>query len=341
MIEIDGAMGEGGGQVLRSALSLSILTGQSFHLVNIRANRSRPGLQPQHLKAVEAAAAVCGGQVRGAAVNSQQIFFAPGEVHTGRYRFDIGTAGAATLVLQTIFLPLARGKDSSNITITGGTHVPFSPCYDYLERQWLPVIQSLGFWARLAMPQAGFYPRGGGEIQAQLRPVENIAPLQAMERGKLLRIRGISSVANLEEGIARRQKLQALRRLEPICLDSKIEMTQMSSPGKGTLLLIQAQFEHAQSCHFALGALGKRAEQVADEAVAGLEEFLRSDGAVDEHLADQLLLPLAFADGESRYRTSRITRHLLTNAEVIRLFMPTRIIMEGSEGEPGTVIILP
>jgi RNA 3'-terminal phosphate cyclase (ATP) len=341
MLHIDGSTGEGGGQVLRSSLALAILTGQSVHLTGIRAGRAKPGLQPQHLESVRAAAQICGGQVHGAALNSQQLLFEPGEVHAGRYRFDINTAGATTLVLQTIFLPLAKGQDSSNITITGGTHVPHSPCYHYLERQWLPVLQSSGFWARLSMERAGFYPQGGGELQALIRPVETILPLQRMERGKLLRIRGISAVANLEDSISRRQKLEALRRLEPICADSKIETVRMASPGKGTLLLVQAEFEHSTCCYFNLGAIGKRAEQVAGEAVDALEAFLASDGAVDEHLADQLLLPLAFANGPSQFRTSRVTLHLLTNAEILQAFLPIRIQIDGAEGQPGTVTISP
>jgi len=341
MLHIDGSTGEGGGQVLRSSLALAILTGQAVQLTHIRASRAKPGLQPQHLESVNAAAAICGGQVSGAELHSQQLLFEPGEVHAGRYRFDIGTAGATSLVLQTIFLPLARAGTSSNITIIGGTHVPHSPCYHYLERQWLPVLQSCGFWARLSIEQAGFYPRGGGEIQAHIRPVETIQPLECMERGKLVRIRGISAVANLEDGIARRQKLQALRRLEPVCADSKIETIRLPSRGKGTMLLVQAEFERSSGCYFGLGALGKRAEQVADEAVDSLFEFLASDGAVDEHLADQILLPLAFAKGPSQFRTSRVTRHLLTNAEILQAFLPARVQIDGTEGQPGTVRILP
>ena len=341
MLHIDGSMGEGGGQVLRSSLALSILTGRPVHITNMRSRRPKPGLQPQHLKAVQAAAEICGGQLRGAALHSQQLFFEPGEVHPGRYRFDIGTAGQSGLVLQTIFLPLARAKDSSNVTITGGTHVPMSPCYHYLERLWLPALHECGFWARTNMEQAGFYPIGGGVITAQIRRVEEIRPYERMERGALIRIRGISAVANLDEGIARRQKLQALRRLEPLCPDSKIEIVQLPSPGKGTMLLLQAEFEHTTCCHFSLGAIGKRAEQVADDAVDELEAFLATNGAVDEHLADQLLLPLAFASGPSRFRTSRVTLHLLTNAEVIHTFLPARITIEGQEGQPGTVTIEP
>ena len=334
LLHLDGAMGEGGGQVLRSALALSILTHRPIHLTNLRARRSKPGLQPQHLKAVEAAATICGGQVRGAALHSQQLFFEPGKIHGGRYRFDIGTAGAAPLVLQTIYLPLAFASSTSSVTITGGTHVPFSPCYHYLERAWLPVLEAAGFWLRIGLEQAGFYPRGGGEIQVQIRPVKTIEPLRCQERGSLVRIRGISAVANLDEDIARRQKHQALRRLEPRCRDSKIEIVHLPSPGKGTMLMVQAEFEHsggqrASGYYFGLGAIGKRAEQVADEAVDALENFIAGDGTLDEYLADQLLLPLAFADGPSAYRTARLTLHLLTNAKELQAILTARVQYDG------------
>jgi RNA 3'-terminal phosphate cyclase (ATP) len=341
MLTIDGSMGEGGGQVLRTSLALSILTRQPIQLANIRAGREKPGLQPQHLQAVQAAAAICDAQVEGAALRSRALTFTPGEIRGARYQFNIGTAGSTSLVLQTIFLPLARAGGSSQVTITGGTHVPHSPCYDYLERQWLPVMQALGFRARLSMLHAGFYPQGGGQIIAQIRPAGEIQPMQRIERGQLVRIRGLSAVANLDSDIARRQKLQALRRLEPICRDSKIETSELDSPGKGTVLLVHADCEHASATYFALGALGKRAEHVADEAVEDLLAFLETGAAVDQYLADQLVLPLAFASGPSRYRTSNVTRHLLTQAALVPMFLPVEVRVEGEEDRPGTVDILP
>lgn len=346
MLQIDGSMGEGGGQVLRSALALSILSSQPVHLTNVRAKRDKPGLQPQHLKSVEAAAAICGGQVQGAMLNSQELIFEPGEVHSGRYRFDIGTAGSTSLVLQTVFLPLSRGKDSSTLTITGGTHVPFSPSYHYLERQWLPTLQTLGFWARISLEQAGFYPKGGGEIRAQIRPVKEIQPFNTITRGRLRRIRGITAAANLDADIAKRQKLQALRRLEPVCRDSKIETIDLPSISKGTMLLLQAEFELPDGqthtcCYFGLGAIGKRAERVADEAVDALVRFLATDGVVDEFLADQLILPLSFASGTSQLRTACVTRHLLTQVELVQMFIPVKITVDGEENQPGTVTIQP
>lgn len=345
-LDINGSIGEGGGQVLRSSLALSILTGIPIHLTSIRSGRAKPGLQPQHLKAVEAAAAISSGQVQGAAVNSREIFFTPGGIHGGRYHFDIGTAGSSSLVLHTIYLPLALAAPSgasnpSRITITGGTHVPFSPCFHYLEQMWLPTLQTCGLWIRAEMDRAGFYPQGGGIVQVHIRPQAALQPLLRLERGGLLRIRGITAVANLDEAVAKRQKHQALRRLEPICQDTKIETVILPSIGKGTMLLLQAEFEQAACCYFGLGALGKRAETVADEAVDALQRFLSSGAAVDEYLADQILLPLTFAAGESRFQTARVTLHLITNAAIINTFFPGSVQILGEEGLPGEVLVQP
>jgi len=341
MLLIDGSQGEGGGQVLRSALTLSILTRQPFEIHSIRAGRSKPGLQPQHLKAVEAAAAVSQARVSGAALNSSRLVFDPGEIRSGRYRFDIPTAGAATLVLQTIALPLAFGSAPSTVVLTGGTHVPWSPCYHYLERQWLSLLKPMGFQVRLALVQAGFYPQGMGRIDARIRPLQSLEPIDLAQRGRLLQIRGLSGVANLDMDIARRQKHQALRRLEPVCQDTKIESIQMSSLVKGTFILLKAIFEHSQASFSALGAPGKRAEIVADEAVNELLAFLATGGALDPYMADQILLPAAFAGGVSNFTTSRISQHLLTNAAVLRLFLPVNIEILGEVGRPGSVCIAP
>ena len=340
MIEIDGSLGEGGGQILRSSLTLSILTRQPVHLFNIRIRRPKPGLASQHLHAVEAAVSISGGTVDGNSLGATQLTFIPNGVLPGHYRFAIGTAGSTSLVLQTIFLPLALSQTKSSITIKGGTHVPWSPSFPFLAYHWLPVLQEIGFKARVGLDQAGFYPQGQGQIQAEILPSGVLSPLHRVERGPLVRIRGISAVANLDLNIARRQKLQALRQLEPICRDTKIETLELPASTKGTVLYLHAQFENSQAAFSALGALEKRAEAVADEAVGQLLEFLHSDGAMDPFLADQLLLPLVFTPGLSEIRTSKVTQHLLTNAAIIRSFLPAEITIEGELGQPATVRIL-
>ena len=342
-IEVDGAVGEGGGQVLRSALSLSLLTGQPFRLSRIRANRDRPGLRPQHLAAVRAAARIAGAEVRGDRVGSEEIELALGTVRPGDYFFDIGTAGATSLVLQTLLLPLALAPGTSNITIRGGTHVPWSPCFHYLDWQWRPFLARIGVPFDLTMTMAGFYPRGGGELRAQIPGCSRPIPKRLIERGPLRAVRGLSVVANLPREIAERQRRQALRRLRNLLPDvePQVDVKELPAASRGTVLLLLADCAPGRACCFALGARGKRAERVADEAVGALAAFLRSDGAFDPRLADQLLLPLALANGPSELPTSEVTAHLLTNAEVIRLFLPVEVGVDGPLGGPATVRVQP
>ncbi len=342
MIEIDGAKGEGGGQILRSALTLSLMTDRHFRILNIRARRSKPGLRPQHLTSVNAAASVGQAQVEGARLGSQEIEFRPSSIHPGSYCFEIPTAGSTSLVLQTVFLPLSSADSPSEIEITGGTHVPWSPCFHYLEANWLPAMELQGFRADLVLEIAGFYPQGGGRIRALIQPLKKrIAPLSRNQRGGLLRVLGLSISSNLPESIAQRQKNRAVERLADLGCPVEIEVRTLPSPGKGTFLLLQAEFESGQACYFGLGARGKSAERVADEAIDALHAFLGGGGVVDEYLADQLLLPLAFADGDSEFRTSKITQHLLTNAEVIRAFGAAEIDFRGELDQPGVVEIRP
>jgi RNA 3'-terminal phosphate cyclase (ATP) len=334
MIEIDGSLGEGGGQVLRSSLTLAAITGQAFCITRIRARRREPGLKAQHLKAVEAAAAICGARVEGAELGSQRIVFEPGRTAPGVFSFDIGTAGSTSLVLQTILLPLGLAPAASLIHLRGGTHVRWSPCFDYLEIQWLPFVRRIGFDADLEMVRAGFYPPGGGLVRASIRPVGPLSPLRVTERGRLTRVRGISAVGKLDLRIGQRQADQAARRLagrSPF----DCEVVRMPSRSPGTMLLLLAEFERSQACFVALGERGKPAERVADEAVDELLAFLQTDGAVDPHLADQLVLPLALAPGVSELSTSRVTGHLTTNAEIVRRFLPARIDVRGEPGAPG------
>ncbi|MBC8496972.1 MAG: RNA 3'-terminal phosphate cyclase [Chloroflexi bacterium] len=341
MIEIDGSKGEGGGQVLRSALTLSVMTGQAMRIFNIRARRKKPGLRAQHLKAVQAAAAISSASVEGARMGSTGLVFQPNELTAGKFHFDIGTAGSTSLVLQTIFLPLTQAERASTVTITGGTHVSWSPCFHYLDLLWLPYLRQMGIEAELIMDQAGFYPQGGGRIRANIQPSKSLKALTLTERGNLRQIRGISATANLPGDIAKRQRQRVVSRLGSKYPLNDIRIVQFPARFKGTLMLLLAEFEHSRCCYFALGAPGKRAEVVADEVTDAVEEFMARDGAIDQYLADQLLLPLAFADGQSTLRTSKVTQHLLTNAEVIRAFLPVEIKIDGQPGEPGMIEVLP
>lgn len=343
MLLLDGSMGEGGGQVLRSALSLSLLTGKAFTMSHIRARRSKPGLRPQHLAAVQAAAQICGARVEGDRQGSEHIVFSPGPVRAGDYHFDIGTAGATALVLQTLLVPLALAHGPSRLTISGGTHVPLSPCYHYLAWHWVPLLARLGIHVELSLKLAGFLPQGGGEIEAKIPGNAHVKEMNLSRRGNLLRVRGLSAIANLPWHIAERQRDQAMRRLHEILpvLEVEIATEAFTSHSTGTVLLLLAEFEQGQACFFALGARGKPAERVADEAVHALASFLHSDGAVDPWLADQLLVPLAVAHGPSVLRTSEVTSHLLTNAEVIGSFLPVSIVVDGAMGAAADIHIRP
>lgn len=345
MLVIDGSLGEGGGQVLRTSLALSVICRQPIRITHIRSTRPKPGLQAQHLKALDAAAAISKAEVTGAASHSNEISFRPKDIRSGRYRFEIGTAGSTSLVLQTILIPLSLASSASTVSIGGGTHVAWSPTFDYLETQWLPWMQNAGFDSALALDKAGFYPQGGGRITASIRPLQSIAPLDLSQRGQLLRIRGMSSVANLPVSIAERQKRQAVLRCLKIAWpgqpDINIKLQKLNSPSKGTSLFLAAEFEGGRACFTSLGELGKPAERVADQAVDELNHFLQSGAAMDPYLADQLLLPLSLAKGSSTLYTASITQHLITNAQIIQMFLPTRININGELNQPGWVTIKP
>jgi RNA 3'-terminal phosphate cyclase (ATP) len=341
MLNIDGAIGEGGGQVLRTCLSLSLVTGQHFTISNIRARRKKPGLRPQHLNAVQIAARIGNAIVEGADISSTKLNFAPQTILPGNYKVDIGTAGSTSLVLQTIFLPLSFANRSSSITISGGTHSPLAPSFDFLQRHWAYFLNKLGFQISLDIEQAGFYPQGGGRIHAKIRPADAIRALNISRRGEMKQIRGFSAVANLNRKIAERQREQVIRRLGSQYPLNDIRIGQLPSKYKGTTIYLICEFEHTQCCYFSLGALGKPAELVADEVCEKIEYFLLSGATIDEYLADQLLLPLAFADTGSEFSTARITSHLLTNAEILRIFLPVEISILGKKDEPGTITITP
>jgi RNA 3'-terminal phosphate cyclase (ATP) len=339
MIEIDGSRGEGGGQMLRSALALSAITGTPMRITNIRARRAKPGLMAQHLSAVQATAAVCGARVDGARQRSQTLVFEPQGIRAGAFHFDIGTAGSTALVLQTVLLPLSYAAAPSVVTVTGGTHVPWSPCFDYLQLHWARYLREIGVALELALERAGFYPRGGGQVRAAVHPADGLQALRITERGALRRIRGVSGVANLDDRIAERQRRQALRRLAGRCTKVDIDIARLPARGQGTVVVLLAELERSQCCYTSLGARGKPAERVADEAVDGLEAFLAGDGAIDEYLADQLVVPLACATGTSELRSARVTQHLLTNVEVVRLFIDRPITVEGALGASGVLRI--
>jgi RNA 3'-terminal phosphate cyclase (ATP) len=327
MIEIDGSAGEGGGQVLRTSLALSILTGKPFKLLNIRANRAKPGLQPQHLMCVKAAGAICGANYKGAAVGSSTLFFEPGPVKSGDYHFAIGTAGATALVLHTVYLPLAlRGAAPSRVEVIGGTHNPFAPCHHFNAVTWGGYLAKLGIVIEQQMIRPGFYPRGGGEIRATIHPCSKMHGLTLTERPDLTTAGGFSAVANLPASIAERQARRIATMLKREKIESHIPIEEWDgSLGPCTVAAVIFRQAPVPTLFFGLGERGKSAESVADEALDEALRYRESGAPVDEHSADQLLLPLAFSPDRSEYRVSRISRHLTTNIETVLRFVDRRI----------------
>jgi RNA 3'-terminal phosphate cyclase (ATP) len=334
-IELDGSRGEGGGQILRTALTLSLLTGRPFRMKKIRANRPKPGLRPQHLKAVEAAARVAHGHVTGGAVGARELSFAPADYVPCDLAIDIGTAGSTGLVLQTLHLPLAmKAKTAVLIELTGGTFNPFAPAFSFLETTWRGYLRAFGMPLELAMPAAGFFPRGGGRFEARITPA---APRHFVQttRGPLLGLHGSAGVSNLPDSIAERLRKRAIARLATAGLACEIEIKRWPGPGQGAAISLIAEHDGAVPATFVgLGERGKPAEAVADEAVDQLLAFESAAGAaVDLHSADQILLPLAFASGPSEFTVSEVTEHLRTNVETIRAFLDRTIGVEEPEDD--------
>ncbi len=347
VIEIDGSYGEGGGQVLRTALALSAITGQPVRIERIRAGRRNPGLAPQHLTGVLALAEICGAEARGAAIGSTELLFQPrSKPRPGTYVFDVadaagrGSAGSVTLLLQTLLLPLALVEGGSRLTLKGGTHVPWSPPFDYLAHVYLPMMARMGVKADCRLDAWGFYPIGGGQITADVYGKRRtFAPLSLLERGDLKRIRGTAVACNLPAHIAQRIANRARNVLVDAGLPADVTPKRERGAAPGAGLFLVAEYEHSLAGFSALGAKGKPSEQVADEACRDLLAHHAGGAPVDEHLADQLLLPMALAAGHSEFRAARVTQHLLTNAHIIKQFIPARIEVGGSEEEPGTIVI--
>lgn len=367
-LEIDGAYGEGGGQVLRTALTLSALTGRPIQISRIRAGRRNPGLAPQHLTNVLAIARICDAEVEGATLGSTEIRFRPlSRPRPGTYVFDVtnaaqgGSAGSVTLILQTLLLPLAFAATTSQLTLSGGTHVPWSPPFEHIAHIYLPTVDRMGIRATCRLEAWGFYPVGGGKIVVDIHGVNSsgsdtepgehpgepgvtvatriLTPLVLTERGDFRRVWGIAVACNLPAHVAQRMANRAHKMLSSAGLRAEITPRRERGVGSGAGLCLIAEYEYALAGFSALGERGKSSEQVAEETCRDLLAHHASGAPVDSHLSDQLLLPMAFAHGRSELRVGCITRHLLTNAYVIRQLIPVQIEIEGDEGGPGIVVV--
>ena len=326
-IDIDGSRGEGGGQILRTALALAIVTGRKLRMKKIRAGRKNPGLQRQHLACVEAAAKLCGAKVSGAELQSQSLDFAPGNERASELAIDIGSAGSTTLVVQTILIPALLGDRPVRALITGGTHNPFAPPYDFLDHVFLPHLRAMGADVSLELARYGTMPEGGGQLVLETRP-SKLKPIEILEAGAITARRATAIVAKLPRHIAERELAVAQERLkEPRC-----EAIELADVGPHNCFMVEVELASgARELCTSHGRKGYPAEDVADDALDELEDFLECGVPVGEHLADQLLLPMAVAGG-GKFRTlAPLTDHAHTNAGVIREFLDVELAVREAE----------
>ncbi len=319
MITIDGSYGEGGGQVLRTSLALSLTTGMSFRIKNIRAGRKKPGLLRQHLTAVNAAAEIGQARVDGAVLGSKELSFEPGEIAPGEYRFAVGTAGSATLVLQTILPALLTATGQSKLILEGGTHNPYAPPFEFLQRVLLPIINRMGPTVIADLERPGFYPAGGGRFNVEIAPCSNLRRIDITERGEVHRCSARALVAKLPAHIGARELKVIERELGWAEEHLKVEEV-TSSYGPGNALMIEIECDNITEVFTAFGERGVRAEDVAGKAVEQVRQYLQASVPVGPHLADQLLLPFALAGGGS-FRTLPLSNHARTNLDVLGKFL--------------------
>lgn len=325
-MNIDGSIGEGGGQILRTSLSLSMVTGKPVRLTKIRKGRKKPGLMRQHLTAVRAAATVCRAKMKGDAIGSTELEFIPGAIEAGEYSFAIGTAGSATLVFQTVLPALLLAKDESSVTVEGGTHNPNAPTFDFISRCYLPAINAMGPRVEVELTSYGFYPVGGGKLIATITPGKELGRVDLMEAGTSPKIVVRSCIAQLSHDICQREIKVLKQRLDLSDDDCFVE-TDLAAPSCGNYIHAEVQSEGALPvCFTGFGMKGVSAEHVADRVAKEVKGFLGTGAVVEKRLADQLLLPIAMA-GAGSFRTARPSEHALTNIDVIEKFLDVPIVV--------------
>ena len=353
-IVLDGSEGEGGGQILRTALSLSAITGKAFTITRIRASRLKPGLRPQHREAARAVARLVDAELVGDEVGSTRLEFHPRRrAAAGDWTLDIGTAGSTPLLFQTVCWPLALAGGASSVTLRGGTHQDHAPSFHYLALVWAPAVARLGFGFRFELATAGFYPEGGGEFSARIEPAHPMPPLDLRQRGTLQEVEVVSMVGGLGYEIADRQAARALKGLREAGIYAQAERVPVPARlSKGGHVLIVSTYERTRAGHGSVSARERSPEQTADDAVRAFREHLSGGAAVDRHLGDQLLLPAALlaagivppASGVvpvTRYTVAAVTKHLTTNAGIVRRFLAVDLAVVGREDEEGEVRVQP
>ncbi|RKH14747.1 RNA 3'-terminal phosphate cyclase [Corallococcus sp. CA047B] len=322
MVRIDGSQGEGGGQVLRTALALSLVTGTPFEMINVRAGRDKPGLLRQHLTALKAAEAVGAAEVMGAELRSTRLSFHPRALTAGNYHFAVGSAGSATLVLQTVLPALLHAEGPSTLMLEGGTHNPAAPPFDFLEKTYLPLLNRMGPRVEVTLERPGFYPAGGGKFRVNIQPAK-LQPLHLMERGRVLRREAVAQVAAIPFDVARRE-LETVAGVLKLREDQQRPEELKRAFGPGNVLRVEVESEHVTEVFTGFGERGKRAELVGEQVAAEVKRYLDAEVPVGEHLCDQLLLLLALAKGGS-FRTLALDGHAFTQRETMAHFLDVKI----------------
>lgn len=330
MMTIDGSVGEGGGQILRTALALAVVTGQAFRMEKIRAGRQKPGLLRQHLTAVRAAAEIGSARVSGASLGSTSLTLEPGEVVPGDYAFAVGTAGSATLVLQTVLPALLTASKPSRLVLEGGTHNPFAPPFDFLQKAFLPIVNRMGPRVTARLERYGFFPAGGGKFLVEIEPSARLVPIDLIERGIIKRHLARAVYSTLPRNVAERELKVIGDKLGWTAASLQAEAV-ANSAGPGNVLMAELESEGVTEVFTGFGERGVLAERVAERVVEEVRQYLVSTAPVGEHLADQLLLPMALAGGGA-FRTVKISRHTQTNMDIIRKFLPNDFRIQESDG---------
>ncbi|MCH6255036.1 RNA 3'-terminal phosphate cyclase [Puniceicoccaceae bacterium K14] len=325
-ITIDGSQGEGGGQILRSSLALSLVTGKAFRIENIRAKRDKPGLLRQHYASARAAEQISNAKTQGIELKSTALEFAPGKIEAGNHSFVVGSAGSTALVLQTILPALAQTSSESSIQITGGTHNPMSPPFDFVRDTFAPVVSHCGWDIQATCNRYGFYPVGGGTVSYTIKKTNTNGPINLLERGPLLFREAYARVANIPFNIAEREIAYLREKLELSEENAKARTIENAS-GPGNFCMVQLHFENIIETFIAYGRTGVSSERVAEAAVKQIKRYLKSNAPVGDYLADQLLLPICLGPGGS-FRTTAITPHFETNAKIIKQFLDVDISWE-------------
>ena len=324
MLELDGS--QGGGQLLRTALTLSLCTGTGFTIGGIRAGRTRPGLMRQHLASVNAAAQVGSAHVAGAELGAQSLRFEPGNITAGDYTFAIGSAGSTTLVLQTVLPALSRAEAASTVRLEGGTHNPMAPTADFIADTWLPRLRDIGYVAEVEVERPGFYPAGGGILHARIGPAPQLRVAEFVDRGAAQGLVATALLSGLSMDIGRRELAVLGERFALPEASLRLRGVRPAN-GPGNVVSLQARFDHHAPTFVGHGARGVSAENVARSVAKAADAYLASNACIDEHAADQLLLPMALAGGGT-FTTTAASDHLLSNARVIEKFLPVEIAID-------------